>query len=173
MLGVNKGKVKLAAYSNQWNAIFLHEKALLEKIIGKHVVDMQHIGSTAISNISAKPIIDILIGVDSMDDVKSFDRHQLADENIYRLKVVLDGKVVFAKFSDLESLTKTHTMHVVEYKGDWWNQHVFFRDYLNQNPEVATEYEELKQELASVYANDEVTYTDKKKKFVDAILARR
>lgn len=69
MLGVNRGAVKLAAHSNQWEKLFLLEKAKLEAIIGEQVMDIQHFGSTAISNIKAKPIIDILIGVQSMDDV--------------------------------------------------------------------------------------------------------
>lgn len=139
MLGVNKGQVKLAAYSNQWADLFWQEKKLLDEIIGKQVVDIQHMGSTAIENISLKPIIDMLGGIKSLDDVDLFDRKRLAEKNIYRLKVILDGKVVFAKFTEMENLTKTHILHVVEHKRDWWNQHIFFRDFLNENPDDARE----------------------------------
>lgn len=91
--------------------------------------------------------------------------------DIYRLMVVLDGKVVFAKFTNLENATKTHILHVVEYNGNWWNKHIFFRDYLNAHPETAKEYEDLKKELAEKYAANEAEYTNRKKHYVDQILA--
>ncbi|WP_204758484.1 DnaJ family domain-containing protein [Lentibacillus sediminis] len=172
MLGVNKGQVRLSEHSDTWDEQFAREKALLEEIIGEHVVDIQHFGSTAIKGISAKPIIDVLIGVDSLDRVKQFDRKKLREVNIYQLKVKLDGKVVFAKISDMENISKTHIYHVVEHEGDLWKKHVHFRDYLNEHPEAATEYEALKQELAEKYAEDESSYTDAKKAFVDQILEK-
>ncbi|MFD1849860.1 GrpB family protein [Oceanobacillus bengalensis] len=89
----------------------------------------------------------------------------------YRAKV--DGKVVLAKFSSLQTLTKTHYYHVVEHGGDWWEAHTFFRDYLNEHLEVARQYETLKKDLALSYANDELTYTNKKKTFVDEVLSYR
>ncbi|SFB28753.1 GrpB domain, predicted nucleotidyltransferase, UPF0157 family [Lentibacillus halodurans] len=145
LLGVHKGQVKIAGHSTQWKDLFLEEKQLLLEMIGESVVDIQH----AIKNISAKPIIDMLVGMKSLEDVDLFDRKRLAEEDIYRLKVVLDGKVVFAKFSDLKNLTKTHIIHVVEYKGDWWNQHLFSLDFSNENPDAVREYEALKIELAN------------------------
>ncbi len=80
---------------------------------------------------------------------------------------------MFAKFSNLENLTKTHVLHVVEYGGDWWQKHIFFRDYLNEHPEVANDYEALKKELAEAFPTNERSYTDGKKVFVDGILSRR
>ncbi len=101
-------------------------------------MDIQHIGSTAIDGIAAKPLLDILVGVKSMGDAQKFDKHKLKEANIYHLgRVEIEGKEVFAKFSNLENLTKTHVLHVVEYGGDWWQKHIFFRDYLNEHPEVA------------------------------------
>lgn len=77
---------------------------------------------------------------------------------------------MFAKFSDLESLTKTHILHVVVYNGDWWQAHISFRDYLNANPDTVKEYEALKKKLAKNYHDNERLYTDEKKKFVDHVL---
>lgn len=130
-------------------------------------------GSTAINGIQAKPIIDILVGVKSMDDIKAFNEDKLKEHGYYRLKrVVLEGKVVFAKFSSLENLTKTHILHVVEHNGTWWQAHTFFRDYLNEHPETARQYEQHKQKLAQQYPDNEKAYTDGKKAFVDQMLAR-
>lgn len=171
MLGLNKDVVALMPHDEEWKALFEQEKLLLESLIGKHVVDIQHNGSTAIAGIAAKPMIDILIGVRSMDNVKHFDKDKLKDADIYHLgQVEIEGKAVFAKFSNLDELTKTHVYHVVEYGGDWWKQHTFFRDYLNGNPDVARRYESLKKGLTLQYPDNEQQYTDAKKMFVDEVL---
>jgi GrpB-like predicted nucleotidyltransferase (UPF0157 family) len=172
MLGVNKGQVKLVTYSVNWKKLFEVEKELLHSIIGENTKDIQHFGSTAIEGIKAKPILDILVGVQSLEEVEKFDKERLKEQGYYHLpKVQLEGKVVFAKFSDLDNLTKTHIMHVVEFNGTWWKEHTYFRNYLNGNPDKAREYEALKENLALKYPNDERTYTDEKKKFVYDILS--
>ncbi|MGG0668376.1 GrpB family protein [Sporosarcina koreensis] len=171
MLGLNKDVVALTPYRQEWKELFEREKALLDSLIGEHIVDIQHIGSTAIEGIAAKPMLDVLIGVRSMDDVEKFDKYQLRDADIYHLgRVEIEGKAVFAKFSDLEELTKTHVYHVVEYGGDWWKQHTLFRDYLNEHPDIAWKYESLKKELALKYPDNERQYAEAKKVFVDEVL---
>ena len=166
MLGLNRNVVELVEHANNWKELFREEKDLLNSLLGEHVVDIQHIGSTAIDGIAAKPLLDILVGVKSMDDVQKFDKHKLKEANIYHLgRVQIEGKEVFAKFSNLESLTKTHVLHVVEYGGDWWQKHIFFRDYLNEHPEVSNQYEVLKKELAAAYPTNERSYTDGKKNY--------
>ena len=72
----------------------------------------------------------------------------------------------------MEDLTKTNFYHVVEYDGEWWQQHIF-RDYLNEHPEVAQQYEVLKNDLVEKYSDDIDAYTNGKKKFVDEILSRK
>jgi len=171
MLGLNKDVVKLVGHANNWKELFSVEKALLNSLVGEQVVDIQHIGSTAIDGIAAKPLLDILVGVKSMEDVQKFDKHELKKADIYHLgRVRIEGKEVFAKFSNLENLTKTHVLHVVEYDGDWWKKHIFFRDYLNEHPEVAKQYEVLKKELAEEFPTNERCYTDGKKIFVEKII---
>lgn len=174
MLGLNRNVVKLVEHANNWKELFKVEKGLLNSLVGEHVVDIQHIGSTAIDGIAAKPLLDILIGVTSMGDAQKFNKHKLKEANIYHLgRVQIEGKEVFAKFSSLDNLTKTHVIHVVEYGRDWWQKHIFFRDYLNKHPDVAEDYEALKKELAEAFPTNERSYTDGKKGFVDKILLLR
>ncbi|MEK4713068.1 MULTISPECIES: GrpB family protein [Sporosarcina] len=174
MLGLNKDVVKLVEHTNNWKKLFKVEKSLLNSLVGEHVVDIQHIGSTAIDGIAAKPLLDILVGVRSMGDAQKFDKHKLKEANIYHLaRVQIEGKEVFAKFSNLENLTKTHVLHVVEYGGDWWQKHIFFRDYLNDHPEVAKQYEVLKKEMAEAFPTNERSYAEGKKDFVDRIILLR
>jgi aminoglycoside 6'-N-acetyltransferase len=108
-----------------------------------------------------------------LSDVQKFDKHNLKEVGIYQLHVEIEGKVVFAKFSPMEDLMKTHFYHVVEYDGKLWQQHIFFRDYLNEHPEVAQQYEALKNDLVEKYSDDIDAYTIGKKKFVDEILSRK
>ncbi|EDL66281.1 GrpB family protein [Bacillus sp. SG-1] len=171
MLGVKKGEVFLKEHSKDWADLFQKEKQVLMEILGESVVDFEHFGSTAICGIKAKPIIDILAGVKSMEDIEQFDTIRLKEEGYYRLpQVNIPGKQVFARFVDLESLTKTHILHVVEYEGDWWKEHITFRDYLNSHPSTAEEYENLKIRLAQDFPEDEASYTAAKKQYVDCIL---
>jgi GrpB-like predicted nucleotidyltransferase (UPF0157 family) len=174
MLGLNKDVVALVEHATNWKELFKEEKDLLNTLVGEHVVDIQHIGSTAIDEIAAKPLIDILVGVKSMDDVQKFNKHKLKEANIYHLgRVQIDGKEVFAKFSNLENLTKTHVLHVVEYGGDWWQKHTFFRDYLTEHPEVAKQYEVLKKEMAEAFPTNERSYAEGKRYFVERIVLLR
>ncbi|TYR74106.1 GrpB family protein [Rossellomorea vietnamensis] len=173
MLGVKKGQVILTDHSNNWKRLFQKEKQLLINIIGESIEDIEHFGSTSIEGIKAKPVLDILVGVNRMEDFNKFDRSLMKAEGYYHLPgVKLQGKQVFAKFSDLETLTKTHILHVVEFKGKWWNEHLTFRHYLNSHPLAAKEYEELKNKLASQYPADESAYTEGKYQFVQDIVKR-
>lgn len=171
MLGLNKGEVVLVNHSDEWKQLFDEERSLLHSVIGTHIIDIQQIGSTAIEGIEAKPIMDIMVGLNSLEDIDKFNMEKLKEVGYYHLpKVRIEGKTVFAKFTDLENLTKTHVVHVVEYRGDWWEEHLFFRNYLKENRTAAKEYEQLKKLLAEKYPNDERSYTNEKKKFVESIL---
>lgn len=170
MQGVNRSEVTLVPFDEKWVDAFISEKERLLSIIGKHIVAIEHFGSTAIGGIATKPVIDILIGVNNLKDVKDFDEKSLAKEKYYRLKnVEQKGKVVFAKFPELPDLRRTHYLHVVEHKGDWWNRHVHFRDILKNNRELAKEYEQLKKKLAASYPEDVRAYTKGKEAWIQSI----
>ncbi len=77
MLGLNRNVVKLVGHANNWKELFKEEKTLLNRLVGEYVVDIQHIGSTAIDGIAAKPLLDILVGVSSIGDAQKFDKHKL------------------------------------------------------------------------------------------------
>jgi|SRR5699024_1577516 len=170
MQGVDRSEVTLVPYHREWAKMFLTEKELLKSIIGKHVIDIQHFGSTAIGGIATKPVIDILVGVEDLADVERFDRKALATETYYQLgQVAQEGKIVFAKFPSLPDLRRTHYMHVVEHDGTWWKSHIGFRDALIANPSLAKEYEALKKELAKKYPQNVRAYSEEKAKWIQSI----
>lgn len=77
---------------------------------------------------------------------------------------------MYAKFSSLENLVKTHFLHVVVHISEKWNALLIFRDQLRANPNLAQEYVELKQSLAALYSNDELAYTVGKEAFVKKVI---
>jgi len=170
MQGVNQTEVTLVPFEEKWVDEFTSEKERLMSIIGKDIVAIEHFGSTAIGGIATKPVIDILIGVTNLEDVQYFDKQALAKEKYYPLKSVEQkGKVVFAKFPALPDLRRTHYLHVVEHKGDWWNRHVHFRDTLKNNRGLAKEYEQLKKKLAASYPEDVRAYTEGKEAWIQSV----
>jgi GrpB-like predicted nucleotidyltransferase (UPF0157 family) len=172
MLGLPKGKVKVVPYNPEWIIKYEQEKVLLVQILGGQIEDIQHIGSTSIKGIMSKPIIDIMIGVKSMQTIEHFNTDSLKAYKYYRLKVPIIDKVVFAKITDLNNYMKTHIVHIVQYEGEWWKKHIFFRDYLISNEDTAREYELFKKDLANKYRDDEGAYTREKENFVNNILNR-
>ncbi|GEN46396.1 GrpB family protein [Alkalibacillus haloalkaliphilus] len=173
MLGLSKGEVKLVNYNPEWPQLFQQEKQLLQNMVGEHVLGIEHIGSTAIKGLKAKPIIDLVVGLKSLEDVQLLGLKRMSEADYYMLqKQEIEGKIVFAKFPYIkdEDYTKTHFLHVVEYNGDWWNAHIQFRDRLNANQDLAKEYEALKLKLAEEHPKDVTAYAESKEMFIKSVL---
>jgi GrpB-like predicted nucleotidyltransferase (UPF0157 family) len=158
--------VRLEPYSPVWKTIFQRDADSIRNAIGEYVIDIQHVGSTSIEGLDAKPVIDIAIGVESLDCVDDIAT-LLQPLGYLRLRVKIDGKVVFAK--DTES-GRTHYLHLETYRGDHWNDHLLFRDYLWSHPEALESYRQLKWDIVKEFGTDVGGYTDRKKLFVDEIL---
>ncbi|XEC96715.1 GrpB family protein [Paenibacillus tarimensis] len=168
MLGSPRNKVQLESYNPSWKSTFERDYKLLLEAIGPFVVDIQHVGSTSIEGLEAKPILDIAVAVDSFDNVDEI-ASSLQSLGFFRLRVNIEGKVVFAKDTDTG---RTHYLHLELHNGTHWDEHISFRDYLRSHPEAVTSYKQLKRELALKHSDDVKSYTEGKRKFVDEILER-
>lgn len=173
LLGLNPDEVRLADHSPGWKTEFQKvRKDLLENtnIPGSHI---EHIGSTAITGIPAKPIIDIMAAI---EDLAALDPSLIAGlkaAGFLQLKVKRPGEVVFARFGDDDYKIKTHFLHLVEYEGELWNNLLFFRDYLNENEDARKEYVQLKLDYIKKTSTGIKEYTDYKESFVKRIAALR
>lgn len=106
--------------------------------------------------------------------LKKFNMKALNGLGYYHLKrVEIEGKMVFAKFSDLENLIRTHYLHIVEYEEDWWNKHLLFRNRLNESLELAKQYETLKLSQAKQFGDNVLAYTESKEAFIERVLEGR
>lgn len=150
MIGLKRGTVKLYEHEKEWEIEAQNTLSRLKKILGTVMKDIQHVGSTSILSIKAKPIIDIAIAVDNFDDILAFEK-ELKDEGFYyRPDVDLGEQLLFASGSFYEGTgdLQTHFIHVVHTNSMDWINYINFRNYLNSTPSVAKEYEDLKVSLA-------------------------
>ena len=133
MIGLKRGTVELIPHQKEWSENAENVIRLLKQLLGDTAIDIQHIGSTAISSIHAKPIIDIVIGVRELNDIHPYINVLKESGFIFRGEDV-PGQVLFVKGNFEEDL-RTHHIHVVKWNGSEWNNYINFRDYLNAFPE--------------------------------------
>jgi len=169
MLGLNRKSIFLAPHQTEWKSLFDSEAALLRETIRDYVVAIEHIGSTAIPDLEAKPIIDILVGVQTAKDAERCIVPLAEIGYEYRGEQGIAGRFYFRKGTGDVS---THHLNIVETSSDFWRTHLLFRDYLRQHPEVAREYGKLKRELAEKHKGNRPAYTEAKAAFIQRVLQK-
>lgn len=166
--------VALTPYDPAWPRMFDQEKKHLLKCLPRELVTrIEHIGSTAVPNLPAKPIVDMLVEVTSLEETKKRIVPVLQSQKydyFWRPTAGKDVPPFYAWFIKRNSRgDRTHHIHMVEgtYAEHW--DRLFFRDYLKEFPEVAREYKALKLSLAHDYPNDRIAYAQGKKEFIDQV----
>jgi GrpB-like predicted nucleotidyltransferase (UPF0157 family) len=168
-IGLKRGAVILKKHHKEWAIAFEKERANLKKRVGDVALDIQHVGSTSIPNLSAKPIVDILMAVLSLSDVSKI---RVTLENMgyeYRENGSDDMQVLFVKGSEEK---RTHYLHITEFESSEWKNSIAFRDYLRTHPEEVQCYEKLKQELAAQYSDNRGLYTIGKKDYFENVFLK-
>jgi GrpB-like predicted nucleotidyltransferase (UPF0157 family) len=157
--------VLLLPYDELWPREFAAEASRIEAACANLPLRLEHIGSTAIPGLSAKPVIDILAGVPPKANrtpyIAAF--RQLGYE--HRGSYGVPGRNYFVRGSP-----RSHHVHMVSWSSALWRDHIAFRDYLREHPDVAREYDVLKRQLAVTFADDKPAYTNAKAPFVRAVL---
>lgn len=158
MLGLKRGTVKLYDHEKEWEAEAQDTIERLKKILGDSAKNIQHVGSTAVPSIKAKPIIDIAVAADSFDDILAH-KEQLEKGGFYYrpgVQASLRGQLLFAcgNYYDGSGDMQTHFIHVVKTNSMDWINYINFRNYLNSTPQAAKDYENLKMSLAAQAPED-------------------
>lgn len=151
MIGLKRAAVKLLNHEKEWELEAQRTILRLHKILGAVARDIQHVGSTSILTIKAKPIIDIAVAVDDFKDVLALEAELNHNGFYYRPNANLEDQLLFAcgSYYDGTGDLQTHFIHVVLADSMEWINYINFRDYLNKTPTVAKAYEDLKISLAS------------------------
>jgi GrpB-like predicted nucleotidyltransferase (UPF0157 family) len=164
--------VVILDYDPEWPKLFEKEKALILNAIGKKVVAMEHVGSTAVPGLGAKPVIDIAVAVNTLSDAEDCIEplSRIGYEYRPEIEASIPDRRYFRKGPNIPN--KHFHLHMSELSSNVWKNHLLFRDYLRENPEVAQQYCRLKKELAAKYGSDRVAYTDAKTSFIESVIAR-
>lgn len=167
MLGLERESVRVVPYSPEWPRLFEQERRLLESAFGGRALSFEHVGSTSVPGLAAKPIIDVMAAVRDLGDVGPCVGPLAAAGYTYKGENGLPGRHYFTKGAPL----RTYHLHVVTPDSAHWREHLLFRDYLRAHPEAAGEYARLKTELARRFARDRGAYTEAKAPFIRRVIA--
>jgi GrpB-like predicted nucleotidyltransferase (UPF0157 family) len=166
--------VHLVPYDPAWPGMFALEAELLRQALPVDLVrGIEHFGSTAVPGLAAKPIIDILIAVTSLDRAREVAVAPICalgylywDDNPKR------DRMFFVKGMPPHGARRTHHVHLTEPDGEMWRRRLKLRDHLRAHPEEARRYEVLKQELAARHLDDREAYTEAKSAYLEPLYRR-
>lgn len=159
--------IEVVDYDPTWPALFDAECVLLRRTLGDVAISIHHIGSTAVPDLAAKPIIDILMEVANLDALDAVNERMVGIGYVPRGELGIPGRRYFPKGGD----RRTHHLHAFASGDIGLFRHLAFRDYLRAHPEVAQDYGRLKKSIARSCGNDASRYCDGKDAFVKQLEA--
>lgn len=143
-------------YNDQWPLKFEVIKKQLQNVFKNKALAIEHVGSTSVPGMKAKPLIDILVVVDRMEDFLQEKEIMEKLDYMWAENYIAPNTIVFVK--DDESQTKTENIHVCEKGAPKTRQFLVVRDYLRTHPEKAKEYQQLKEKLNTEFPEDYPAY---------------
>ena len=170
MLGVLKGKVKLEKYDYRWQEEFEKEKDRLNQLIGEYIKGIEHIGSTSIPGLVAKPIIDIAVIVEKLNNEAKY--LNILKESGYQYRDDNGEKCEFLFKKINKNNETTHFIHIIERNGVRYNNYILFKNYLLKHKEEIKNYNQLKQNLYEKYKDNREKYTIEKNEYITSIIEK-
>jgi len=161
--------VLVVQYDSGWPGAFQRERDRIASALGGLALEIQHMGSTAVPGLGAKPIIDIMLGLRALDDVEACVGPMEGLGYEYKGEFGIPDRHYFRLIQDDR---RTHQVHTVVRDSDFWRRHLLFRDYLRANPDEARLYYELKVALSERHRDDREAYTEAKSEFIEAAIAK-
>lgn len=159
--------IDIAEYDPSWPQRFQEEAKLLHEAIAPFCVGpIEHIGSTAVVGLAAKPVLDIMVGVESLDASRA--AIPILETIGYCYYPYRPTEMHW--FCKPSPAKRTHHLHLMPFRSQVWIERIAFRDYLRTHPAVAREYAELKRRLAQTHRFDREAYTDAKSAFVKDVV---
>lgn len=163
-LGLSRGTVEVHPYSFSWPELFRRERDLLAEVMGPVCLEVEHVGSTAVPGLSAKPVIDIQVAVRQIPGLQASTvlaleqlGYQVMPERAYPTRLFMpkgpEGR-------------RTHHLNLVVSEREDWLAPLRFRDALRADEALRDEYAELKRSLTARYSADRDTYTAQKSEFI-------
>ena len=161
--------VIIAPYSSEWPMLFGELREELLGVFDLAPVVIEHIGSTSVPGLAAKPVIDMLLGADSLTHIESRIEPlcKLGYAYVSKYELELPLRRYFVKPAPP---LRVH-LHAVEISSRFWQEHLAFRDALRTDSGLRSQYEALKRRLAMDHAHDKSAYTEAKGTFIQSVLS--
>lgn len=164
MIGLGKGELRIIDYCAEWGRFFEEEASRIRGAVGEHILDIQHIGSTAIPGMVAKPIIDVMAAVTSFEAARPCVPLLEAIGYVYRGEGGISRRHYFVRGEP-----RMYHLSLFE-AGSWdWQRHLRFRDRLRADDKLAKEYAELKMRLCAEHAENREAYQKAKVPFIERV----
>jgi len=163
------GPIVIVDYDPRWAAIFVQLRARLAATLGPLAIRIEHVGSTAVPGLAAKPIIDLDVVIASRDPLPAVIRRLQPLGYHHEGDLGVPGREAFTTPPD----TYPHHLYVCAADSAALARHLAFRELLRAHPETARAYGELKRSLAVRFGSDRTAYTDAKTAFTEAVIAGR
>ena len=160
---------EIVPYDPAWMSRFEAESARVEEALGDQVVRLEHVGSTSVPGLGAKPVVDIQVSVRTMVPRATYVEPLVRLGYRWALDPWTDEHEFFSR--DVDGRRAFH-LHVCEQGSEWEVRHLAFRDWLRNHPEDAAAYERLKRDLAERHPRDTYSYNDAKTAFIQELEAR-
>jgi GrpB-like predicted nucleotidyltransferase (UPF0157 family) len=162
--------VTIVDYDPQWPILYEEERRSVLEVAGEKILDIEHIGSTAVPDLCSKPIVDIMAGVGGEADADECVRlvATIGYDDVTPEPETQDWYYCLGK--GFHSVG--YHLHLVRHGSEFWERHILFRDYLRAHPEMAREYDVLKRGLALEYGSDRLGYTEAKTSFIESVVSR-
>ena len=162
VFGLNSGELRLVTVGPEWASRFTRERDRIASVLGAAAIDIQHIGSTAVPGMLAKPILDLAVAIRSFKVGHSLLPVMDALGYEYRGEYGIPGRHYFVRGNPL----RTHHLHMLEQGSPDWSRHIGFRDRLLRSRELADLYSELKRENLARSSGSRDVYQALKASFI-------
>ena len=162
--------VVVAPYSEEWPLHFAEVHSELLRAFSPNCIAVEHIGSTSVPGLSAKPIIDVLVGSDSLHTIEQKVKvlEQIGYKYVPEYEEAFPMRRYFVRSAGSSSRVN---LHAVVHGSQFWAEHLAFRDALRSDPALTSQYQELKERLAVTFKVDRPSYTEGKAPFIQAVIA--
>ena len=165
-LGLESGAVRVVRYDAAWPAMFLDEAKRIRNALGVDIqLEMEHTGSTAVPGLCAKPVLDILAGWRTGDTRERVVAALESAGYLYRGEQGIPGRDFFRR-----GQPRAYHIHLVEFRGPFWREHLAFRDALRADNAIRDGYSALKLGLAQRFPRDREAYIEGKSGFIEKIV---
>lgn len=162
--------IEVVGYEEKWGEDFQAEREALESVLLPQPVSTEHIGSTSVTGLAAKPVIDIMLGIEGYGGGVEFDEQiaSLGYVHVSEPQQLLPCTRFFLRRD--HQCRRSHHLHLVELNSEFWNSRLLFRDNLRRNAAVALVYAELKKMGAAAHRHDRKAYNAFKASFITACI---